>query len=80
MLNVSKPEFTTAVATATTWEKPARSGPISDNCAEFADLGNGMVAFRDSKNPNGPVIVLNRGEMAALIGSAVDGQFNRFLA
>lgn len=81
MLNVSKPEFTEDVAAlpADAWEKPARSGPVSDNCAEFADLGD-QVAFRDSTNPDGPVIVLNRGEMAALIGSVDDGQFDRYRA
>lgn len=80
-MNVSKPEYAGRVAalSANAWEKPARSGPISDNCAEFADLGD-AVAFRDSKNPTGPVIILDRGEMAALVGSARDGQFDHYTA
>jgi hypothetical protein len=34
------------------WRKSSRSGAVSDNCVEVADLPGG-VAVRDSKNPDG---------------------------
>lgn len=79
-MNVSNPDYAAKVAALApdAWEKPARSGPVSDNCAEFADLGDGTVAFRSTRNRTGPVIILDRGEMGALIDSMKDGQFDRF--
>jgi Domain of unknown function (DUF397) len=42
------------------WKKSSYSGN-SGNCVEVADLG-GAVAVRDSKDPEGPVLVCSRGE------------------
>ncbi|MEV5407842.1 DUF397 domain-containing protein [Thermopolyspora sp. NPDC052614] len=38
------------------WRKSAHSQGSSNNCVEVARLG-GMIAIRDSKNPDGRVLV-----------------------
>ncbi len=62
---------------ADAWQKPHRSGPVSDNCLETAYLGDGVWALRDSTAADSPVIVLTDGEMQAFAGSAADGQYSR---
>jgi hypothetical protein len=46
------------------WKKSSCSGN-SGNCVEVANLGDG-VAVRDSKDPDGPVLVVSRDEWANL--------------
>ena len=41
-----------------TWHKASRS-QANGNCVEVAALSNGRIAIRDSKNANGPAIVLS---------------------
>ena len=38
------------------WRKPTRSGAQGDNCVEVATNVAGVVAVRDSKDPDGPVL------------------------
>jgi hypothetical protein len=45
-------------------------------CVEMADLGD-AVAVRDSKDPNGPVLLFTPGEWAAFLTGARDGEFDR---
>jgi hypothetical protein len=45
-------------------------------CVEMADLGD-VVAVRDSKDPNGPVLLFTPGEWAAFLTGARDGEFDR---
>lgn len=40
-----------------TWRKSSFSGGSDENCVELAHLP-GALAFRDSKNPTGPVLVI----------------------
>jgi hypothetical protein len=77
MHNASKGEYAAQVAALpeSAWQKPARSGPVSDNCLEIAALGDGTYALRDSTNPGFGAIIVNEAEMAAFVGSAKDGQF-----
>jgi hypothetical protein len=42
------------------WRKSSYSGQAG-NCVEVADAASGIVAMRDSKDPNGPVLVLAAG-------------------
>ncbi len=40
------------------WRKSSFSGGADENCVEVAHLGNGL-AFRDSKDPAGPVLTFH---------------------
>jgi hypothetical protein len=55
------------------WAKSSRSGN-NGNCVEVAFLGEGRVALRDSKDPEGPVLRFNRGEWSAFVDGVVDGE------
>lgn len=57
------------------WRKSTRSGPLTDNCVEVAFV-NGGVAVRDSKDPQGPVLMFNTDEWDAFVGGAKDGEFD----
>jgi hypothetical protein len=55
------------------WIKSSRSG-VNGNCVEVAFLGEGRVALRDGKNPQGPVLRFTPGEWAAFVDGVVDGE------
>jgi hypothetical protein len=55
------------------WAKSSRSG-TNGNCVEVAFLGEGRVALRDSKDPEGPVLRFNRGEWSAFVDGVADGE------
>jgi uncharacterized protein DUF397 len=54
-----------------------RTSSFSDgmNCVEVADVGD-LVALRDSKDPDGPVLNFTRGEMLAFLRGAKEGEFD----
>jgi len=60
---------------AVSWRKSRRSNP-SGNCVELAELPDGQVAVRNSRFPEGPVLVYTRPEIAALLGGVRDGDFD----
>lgn len=41
------------------WRKASRSTVQNDNCVEVADVSS-VVALRDSKDPDGPILVVSR--------------------
>jgi hypothetical protein len=55
------------------WAKSSRSGN-NGNCVEVAFLGEGRVALRDSKDPEGPVLRFTRGEWSAFVDGVADGE------
>ncbi|GIF39036.1 DUF397 domain-containing protein [Actinoplanes xinjiangensis] len=57
------------------WRKSTRSGS-SGNCVEVADNLPGIVAVRDSKDPNGPALTFTRSGWEAFIGRAKNGEFD----
>ena len=57
------------------WQQSSRSGPYSDNCVEIAFF-NGGIAMRDSKHPDGPVLLFTQGEWDAFVEGAKDGEFD----
>ncbi|WP_405141761.1 DUF397 domain-containing protein [Sphaerisporangium sp. NBC_01403] len=57
-----------------TWRKSSYSGG-NGNCVEIAQLHNGMVAVRDSKEPDGPALKVNRAAWAACLGTIKRGAF-----
>ncbi|GAA3211844.1 hypothetical protein GCM10010468_30800 [Actinocorallia longicatena] len=61
------------------WMKAARSNP-SGNCVELSELPSGDIAMRNSRHPEGPVLVYTRAEIEAFIGGAKDGDFDHLVA
>lgn len=57
------------------WRKSSASNPTG-NCVELADLRPDAVAVRNSRNPNGPVLVYTRAEMAAFLSGIRAGEFD----
>jgi hypothetical protein len=61
---------------AVTWRKSRRSGPQGGNCVEVAELPDGQVAIRNSRDAAGPALVFTPGEWTAFVGGARDGDFD----
>ena len=57
------------------WVKSTRSGPDRDNCVEVAFVDD-AIAVRDSKSPEGPVLIFTQAEWDAFVGGAKDGEFD----
>jgi uncharacterized protein DUF397 len=49
------------------WLKSSYSGNGGADCVEVARNLLDVVAVRDSKNPDGPVLIVSRGEWASFI-------------
>ncbi len=49
------------------WRKSTRSSPTSNDCVEVARNLPGIVAVRDSKDPDGPNLTFSRQAWAAFI-------------
>ncbi len=49
------------------WHKSTYSNGNGGNCVEVAANLPGIVAVRDSKNPDGPVLTVSRDEWASFI-------------
>lgn len=54
---------------AVTWRKSTRSNS-QGNCVEMAELPDGRVAIRNSRDAQGPALVCTRSQLATLIGHA----------
>ncbi|WP_067537234.1 DUF397 domain-containing protein [Nocardia crassostreae] len=52
------------------WFKSTRSQPNAD-CVEIAHLRAGAVGVRDSKDPNGPVLVFSGGQWDRFLASGI---------
>ena len=61
------------------WVKSRYSNPNGE-CLEMASLPGGEVAVRNSRFPGGPALVYTRGEIAAFLAGAKDGEFDHVLA
>ncbi|MEV1020431.1 DUF397 domain-containing protein [Streptomyces sp. NPDC050264] len=57
-----EPDLTSAV-----WRKSTYSGGEGNNCLEFTTDHPGLVPVRDSKNPDGPKLVLRAETWSAFI-------------
>jgi hypothetical protein len=47
---------------------------------ELRELPTGEIAMRNSRHPEGPVLVYTRAEIEAFIGGAKDGDFDHLVA
>jgi hypothetical protein len=54
-----------------TWRKASHSGENGGDCVELADVAGAMVAVRDSKDPNGPVLLLTRAALRTVVDSTL---------
>lgn len=59
-----------------TWFKSTRSSGNGGQCLEVARLDDGRCAVRDSKNPDGPVLIFTPAEWAAFTAGVRDGEFD----
>jgi hypothetical protein len=60
--------------TGAVWRKSSYSSN-GGNCVEVARNLPGIVAVRDSKNPDGPALVLTTDEWRAFVSGARAGEF-----
>lgn len=57
------------------WRKSSKSGNNGGQCVETADLPGGGRAVRDSKDPDGPVLVFPVGEWSAFVEGVRAGEY-----
>jgi hypothetical protein len=57
------------------WRKSTASNP-SGNCVELAELPGGDIAVRNSRSPDGPVLVCTRAEIGAFLAGVQAGEFD----
>jgi uncharacterized protein DUF397 len=57
------------------WRKSSASNP-SGNCVEIALLADRRVGVRNSRHPDGPVLVYTRLEVAAFLAGVRNGEFD----
>ncbi|GAA2875150.1 hypothetical protein Acy02nite_36270 [Actinoplanes cyaneus] len=62
--------------TGAVWHKSTRSGGNGGDCVEVAGNLPGIVALRDTKDPDGTVLVFTRAEWAAFIDGVRAGEFD----
>jgi hypothetical protein len=60
------------------WRKSSYSNS-QGNCVEVSALGDGSVAMRNSRDPQGPALLYTRAEITALIQGVKDGEFDDLL-
>ena len=60
--------------TSAAWRKSSYSSN-NGNCVEVARNLPGVVAVRDSKNPDGPALVFTADEWRAFVSGARAGEF-----
>jgi hypothetical protein len=57
------------------WRKSPYSNP-NGNCVELAEVPGVGIAMRNSRDPNGPVLLYTPAEVAAFVQGAKDGHFD----
>lgn len=65
-----------SVDAAIEWAKSSFSY-ANGNCVEVAGLSTQMIRIRDSKNPEGPVLLFTPAEWDAFLGGVRNGEFDR---
>ena len=57
------------------WRKASYSSTNGGNCVEVADNLRGVVAVRDSKQPDGPVLAFTLDEWQVFCAAVKGGEF-----
>lgn len=57
------------------WQKSSRSGS-QGNCVEVAANLPGVIAIRDSKDPDGPLLTFTPAQWAAFTAAVRSGEFD----
>jgi hypothetical protein len=57
------------------WRTSSASDPHSDNRVEVAFVDD-AIAVRDSRHPEGPILLFTQAEWDAFVGGAKDGEFD----
>ncbi|MEU4409944.1 DUF397 domain-containing protein [Streptosporangium sp. NPDC023963] len=57
------------------WRKSHFSNP-SGNCVELAELPDGSVAMRNSRDPEGPALIYTRREAGDFVRGVKGGEFD----
>ncbi|XHL93066.1 DUF397 domain-containing protein [Streptomyces niveus] len=52
------------------WRKSSYSSGDTGNCIEFARVSTGRIAIRDSKNKQGPTLVVPTDSWSSFVGMA----------
>lgn len=58
------------------WRKSSYSSSTGQNCVEVATNLPGIVAIRDSKDPNGPQLIVSASEWQTFAAGITEGHFN----
>ncbi|MFJ2030825.1 DUF397 domain-containing protein [Streptosporangium sp. NPDC087985] len=58
------------------WRKSTLSGDDGSDCVEIAGLSGGRQAVRDSKDRNGPALILTPGQWTTFVNSIKNGDFD----
>jgi hypothetical protein len=65
---------------STAWRKASASNGTSGNCVEAALTTTGNIAVRNSRDPDGPVLLFTPAEWAAFTMGMSMGEFGFLLA
>ena len=74
---IGKISLTEAERAGLAWLK-AQSSTHNGACVEMAEVA-GKIAIRDSKDPDGPVLVYTPAEVSAFLTGAKSGEFDHFI-
>jgi hypothetical protein len=66
------------IETITGWRKSSHSG-ANGNCVEFAPYRDGLVAMRNSHDPRGAVLLVDREELGAFLTAAKSGELDNLI-
>jgi hypothetical protein len=58
------------------WRKSSRSSDTGGQCVELAELAR-VIAVRDSKDVDGPVLAFGRSAFRTLVGEIRAGRYDR---